>query len=44
VSIVGKDPEGIYRPEFVQKILRAAHQHPTRRFVSRKSFLDSLNG
>ena len=39
VSIVGKDSEGEYRPDFVRKVLRSVHLRPTRRFENAKAFL-----
>lgn len=42
VSIVGRDPEGEYRPEFIRDMLRAAEERPTKRFVSAKQFLADL--
>jgi len=43
VSIVGRDPEGEYRPEFVRKVLRAAKLRPSQRFANKKSFLAELS-
>ena len=42
VSIVGRDAEGEYRTPFVQKILGAAHQRPTRHFEGSEKFLTAL--
>ena len=42
ISIVGKDPEGEYRPEFVCQALRDANRVPTRRFEGAKKFLAEL--
>jgi len=42
ISIVGKDPEGEYRPEFVRKILRTANERPQFRFSDAKSFLAEI--
>ena len=42
ISIVGKDPEGEYRPEFVRKILRAANEKPQFRFSDAKTFLAEI--
>lgn len=42
ISIVGKDPEGEYRPEFVRKILRTANEKPQFRFSSAKAFLAEI--
>ena len=43
VSLVGRDSEGDYRPDFVRKALRAMKLQPTRRFVSKKTFLAELS-
>jgi hypothetical protein len=42
ISIVGEDPEGNYRPEFVRRVLSASSKKPTRKFISEKQFLDEL--
>lgn len=42
ISIVGRDPEGEYRPEFVRKILRAANEKPQFRFSNAKEFLAQI--
>ena len=44
ISMIGEDPEGSYRPEFVKEILKAAEEPPTRRFVNAGRFLASLRG
>jgi len=43
VSLVGRDPEGNYRPEFVRTALHASKLRPTRRFSDKKSFLAELS-
>ncbi|OGY25924.1 MAG: hypothetical protein A2Z11_02085 [Candidatus Woykebacteria bacterium RBG_16_43_9] len=42
IGIAGKDAEGEYRPEFVEKILVALKGKPTHKFESAKSFLSQL--
>jgi hypothetical protein len=42
VSILAKDKEGKYRPNFVKNILSAAEETPTHRFGSAKAFLQDL--
>lgn len=42
VSVAGEDREGLYRPEFVRELQRAARQKPTRAFRNARSFLDEL--
>ena len=42
ISIVGKDSEGAYRPEYVRRVLAAARKKPTKEFSSEKQFLDEL--
>lgn len=39
ISIIGKDDEGVYRPEFVKEILEAATETPQYRFQGKNSFL-----
>ena len=43
VSIVGRDTEGTYKPEFVRAVLKKAHMKPTRRFLDSKTFLSELS-
>ena len=43
VSLVGRDTEGNYRPDFVRKSLRTSGLQPTQHFVDRKSFLAELS-
>ncbi|MCD5396291.1 MAG: hypothetical protein LR000_01320 [Candidatus Pacebacteria bacterium] len=42
-EILGKDEEGVYRPEFVKEILKAAKEKPQYKFTSPKEFLKLLN-
>lgn len=42
IGIVGKDEEGQYRPEFVEKILRAIKHNPAHIFTDPRSFLAKL--
>jgi hypothetical protein len=42
IGIVGKDPEGNYRPEFVKKILKAAREKKEFVFRNKSSFLSRL--
>lgn len=43
IGVVGEDPEGTYRPEFVKDILRAREEKPTETFTDANSFLASLD-
>lgn len=42
VSLVGRDSEGMYRPEFVRRILQSVSRTPTKRYTDKKSFLAEL--
>lgn len=42
VSVIGEDPEGQYRPEFVARILEAVEEQPTKRFTSAAAFRAAL--
>lgn len=42
IGVVGKDKEGQYRPEFVEKILRATEHEPAHIFTDPHSFLAKL--
>lgn len=44
ISIIGKDEEGVYHPEFVKEILHAAEETPAYRFRGKNSFLADLTG
>lgn len=43
ISVLGKDPEGNYRPAFVRRILKAAEEKPARIFVDARDFLSQLS-
>jgi len=42
IGIVGKDPEGEYRPEFVREILRASKEKTPYKFTTPKAFLKDI--
>ncbi|HEX9721907.1 MAG TPA: DUF2683 family protein [Candidatus Paceibacterota bacterium] len=42
IGFAGKDQEGEYRPQFVQKILKAASKGTTKTFKDSTSFLKEL--
>ena len=42
ISVMGKDPEGEYRPEFVREIMRASSEKPAYTFRGKSSFLAEL--
>jgi len=42
IGLAGRDPEGNYRPEFVERILKASREKATKEFKSAESFLDDL--
>jgi len=42
IGIIGHDPEGKYRPEFVKKILKEASEPREGEFVSAPDFLEKL--
>lgn len=42
ISLIGRDPEGNYRPEFVKEILKASKEKPKYSFQSQKHFLTQL--
>lgn len=44
IGIIGKDPEGEYRPEFVKKMLKITREKPIHTFTSKKEFLAHLHG
>jgi hypothetical protein len=39
ITLMGKDSEGEYRPEFVESTFAALRRKPTKRFMSSKQFL-----
>ena len=42
IALVGKDPEGEYRQEFVEEILKSAKEKPEYKFKNAKEFLKLL--
>lgn len=42
IGVAGKDREGTYRPEFVERILSAMNDQPKHRFRDAKAFLKHL--
>ncbi len=42
ISVVGKDKEGEYRPEFVKRILKSARSKPKYTYKDSKTFLSQL--
>ena len=42
ISLVGRDHEGNYQPEFAKKILLASEEKPTKTFKDPASFLREL--
>jgi hypothetical protein len=42
IGMVGDDPEGLYKPEFVQEVLRARHEKPVYTFRGKTAFLAEL--
>lgn len=42
ISVLGEDPEGEYRPEFIVELLGAAEETPTYRFTNSQGFLRAL--
>ena len=42
ISLIGKDPEGAYRPEFVEETFAALSDKPEFTFTSAKQFLTHL--
>jgi hypothetical protein len=42
VSLVGRDTEGEYRPEFVEKVLRTTPQKSLKKFTTPAAFLREL--
>lgn len=43
IGIAGKDKEGEYNPEFVDRIFRALKEKPDFKFTGSKSFLHQLD-
>lgn len=42
IGLVGKDKEGEYRPEFVERVLAASKENADMRFTSSEDFLAQL--
>lgn len=42
IGVAGRDPEGRYRPEFIEKILGAVGEKPTHQFISPSDFLKRI--
>lgn len=42
ISVVGRDEEGAYRPQFAREILNAAREKPSRSFRNARAFLAEL--
>lgn len=42
ISLLGEDAEGVYRPEFVRDLLRAAQEKATETFRDEETFLADL--
>lgn len=42
ISVIGKDDEGDYNPQFVKDMFKAVGEKPTRSFKNVKSFLSEL--
>lgn len=42
IGLAGKDEEGNYRPEFVERILLATQEEVAGKFAGSKSFIDQL--
>ncbi len=41
-GIVGKDREGVYRPEFVAEVFASLKREPTQKFSTPEAFLKAL--
>lgn len=44
IGLAGKDPEGNYRPDFVEKILKVSQEDTVGEFKDSQSFLKQLDG
>ncbi|MDP3645513.1 MAG: hypothetical protein Q8R25_00290 [bacterium] len=42
ISLVGKDPEGEYRPDFVESTFAALRRKSTKHFISAQQFLANV--
>lgn len=43
VGLIGKDKEGIYRQNFVKKILKLSEKKPKYRFANKNNFLNQVD-
>lgn len=43
ISLIGKDKEGEYKPEFVREVLKTAQEKPGYTFKTPKEFLTQLS-
>jgi hypothetical protein len=43
ISVIGKDKEGEYRPEFIRKLLAASAETAEYKFTSPEAFLKDLD-
>jgi len=42
IGFLGKDREGAYRSDFVEKILAASHEKPVHEFKNKETFLTHI--
>ena len=42
IGLIGKEKEGEYKPEFVEKVLKASREKATYSFKDKKAFLSQL--
>ena len=42
ISLVGKDSEGLYKPNFVKRILENSKEKVTRKFTTPANFLEQI--
>lgn len=43
IGLISKDPEGEYRPEFVEKVLRATKEKTRHTFTTKEKFLKQIS-
>ena len=43
IGLIGEDPEGAYRPEFVESTFAVLRRKPSKRFISARQFLADIN-
>ncbi len=43
IGVVGKDPEGDYQPEFIERVFNLADKKPKHSFSNHASLLKQLN-